>query len=269
MPATTPGELAPVLASAIEDARAAWPEIVVPDDVFASYLVARAGGTTPTGVHVRDLYLACGCARGDARAIAALDRVFLAPLAEVVVRGGAPGHVGGEVAQNLRTRLLVRDGDRPPRITEYSGRGALAGWLRIAAVREASKVRRHERVHAGLQPSDPLPAATPEEEAAERRYGDAFREAFRDAFRGLGAEDRLMLRLHFAEGLNLDRLAAALGFSRATAGRRLLAARTRLCDQTMRVLGERLDASPAEVESLLAALRSRLDVSLGALVTAA
>ena len=258
-----------MVASAIADARAAWPEIDVPDDVFASYLIARAGGTTMAGTHVRDLYLACACARQDVRALDALDRLHLAPLANVVVRGGAPAHVGPEAIQNLRTQLLVPSGDALPRITEYTGRGALAGWLRIAAVREASKVQRHERVHAGLYPSEAPPAATPEEAAAFARYGDAFNEAFRLAFRGLQPEERVLLRLHFAEGLNLDRLAVALGFSRATAGRRILAVRTRLGDETMRLLGERLDASSTEVESLLRALRSRLDVSLGALVTAA
>jgi hypothetical protein len=77
------------------------------------------------------------------------------------------------------------------------------------------------------------------------------------------------LRLHFAEGLNLDGLAVALGFSRATAGRRIVTARTRLRDETLKLLSERLEASPDEVDSVLAALRSRLEITFGALVSAA
>jgi RNA polymerase sigma-70 factor (ECF subfamily) len=79
----------------------------------------------------------------------------------------------------------------------------------------------------------------------------------------------VILRLHFAEGLNLDRLAVALGHSRATAGRRVQSARARLRDGTMRLLEGSLEASRQEIESVLAALRSRLEVSLSALVTAA
>jgi hypothetical protein len=37
----------------------------------------------------------------------------------------------------------------------------------------------------------------------------------------------------------------------------------------LRLLAERLDASPEEVDSVLKALRSRLDITLGALVSAA
>jgi hypothetical protein len=46
-------------------------------------------------------------------------------------------------------------------------------------------------------------------------------------------------------------------------------ARTRLRDETLRLLGERLEASPEEVDSVLKALRSRLEITFGALVSAA
>jgi RNA polymerase sigma-70 factor (ECF subfamily) len=262
-------ELAAPLARAVRDGRRAWPAVEVPDDAFAAYLIARAGGGDVSGLHLGDLYLACACARRDVGAIAMFDREFMAPLSAIVARGGAPQHVGAEVTQILRERLLVGDAQRPPRIVDYSGRGSLAGWLRIAAVREVSKVHRHERAQAGLRPDEPPPAATPEESAIRARYGDAFNAAFRDAFRALPAADRLILRLHFAEGLNLDGLAVALGFSRATAGRRIVSARTNLRDETLRLLGERLEASPEEVDSVLKALRSRLEITMGALVSAA
>jgi RNA polymerase sigma-70 factor (ECF subfamily) len=263
------GELSAPLAQALREARVAWPGVDVPEDAFAAYVLARAGGADVATLHLGDLYLACACARRHEAAIATFDREFIVPLAAVVTRGGAPAHVGAEVTQILRERLLVSHDERPARIVDYSGRGSLAGWLRIAAVRESSKVNRHERVHAGLRPDAPPPASTPEESAIRARYGDAFNSAFRDAFHGLPPDERLILRLHFAEGLNLDGLAVALGFSRATAGRRIVAARTRLREETMRLLGERLDASPEEVDSVLKALRSRLEITFGAMVTAA
>jgi RNA polymerase sigma-70 factor (ECF subfamily) len=255
-------------ARSLAEARLTWPGVEVPDEVFADYVARRtddAGG----GTHLGDLYLACACARGDAPAIAAFDRVFLEPLAHIVARAGADAHVGAEVTQVLRERLLVATGDRPPRITEYSGQGSLAAWLRVGAVREVSKVRRKEQLHARLRPDEAAPPPTPEEQAVRERYGPLFGEAFREAYHALPAEERLILRLHFTEGLNLERLASALGFSRATAGRRLLAARTTLREETLRVVGARLDAPRDEVESVLRALRSHLDLSFGTLVSAA
>jgi RNA polymerase sigma-70 factor (ECF subfamily) len=261
----------PGAADGILVARKAWPGVVVEDATFARYLAGRGAGESDeaTRLHVTDLYLACACAEGDANAVATFDRAFLAPLAGIVARAGFADHVGAEVSQTLRERLLVGHEGRPPRITEYGGRAPLAAWLRVAAIREAGKVRRHENVHASLRPDPQRPPTTPEEETIRARYGKAFEEAFADAFRTLPAEDRLTLRLHFAEGLNLDGLATTFGFSRATAGRRLILARTRLKDETMRLFGEKLDASGTEVESVLRVLRSGLEVSFEALVTSA
>ena len=264
-------DLPPGTVAAIRESRRAWPEVDLSDATFAAYLAGRGHDESADGaaLHVTDLYLACACAEGNARAVAALDRLFLAPLADVVARAGFPDHVGAEVTQILRERLLVGAADRPPRIAEYGGRAALASWLRVAAMREAGKVRRHEQVHAGLRPDARPPPATPEEAAIRARYGKAFETAFADAFRALPAEDRLTLRLHFTQGLNLDGLAVTFGFSRATAGRRLLLARTRLKDETMRLFGERLDASGTEVESVLRVIGSGLEVGFEALVTSA
>jgi RNA polymerase sigma-70 factor (ECF subfamily) len=68
------------------------------------------------------------------------------------------------------------------------------------------------------------------------------------------------------DGLNLERIGVALGLSRATVGRRMIAARERLLAETLRLLGDRIQATPSEVKSLLGVLRSKIEVSLGALL---
>ncbi len=50
--------------------------------------------------------------------------------------------------------------------------------------------------------------------------------------------------------------------SRATAARMILAAREHLYDEVARLLHARLGVGPAELESLLAVVRSGLEVSL-------
>jgi hypothetical protein len=46
----------------------------------------------------------------------------------------------------------------------------------------------------------------------------------------------------------------------------MIAGRAQVLEETLRLLGERLPATPTELESLLGIVRSKLDVSLGALV---
>jgi hypothetical protein len=89
-----------------------------------------------TSAHLGDVVLAFGCSRGDAAALRILERDSFHPGHESLLpprhRADAP-----EVLQLLRHRLLVPDEDGRVRIGEYSGRGALRAWLRVAAVRVA------------------------------------------------------------------------------------------------------------------------------------
>lgn len=264
-PARTPS----LDATAIAAARGPWPEVRVPDADFAAYVAERLRGADLGALRLSDLYLACGCARGEAAAVGAFERSVLSRLPGVLGRAGADATTTAEVLQIVRARLLVGDAASPPRIVDYLGHGSLESWVRVGALRELTTQHRRDAARERAQPEPPEPPPTPEQDAIRARYGDLFQQAFRDAFQALPPEDRLLLRMHFAEGLNLDRLAAALGFSRATAGRRLLAARTALREATLELVGARLDATKEEVESVLVALRSQLEVSLGMLVSAA
>jgi CBS-domain-containing membrane protein len=58
----------------------------------------------------------------------------------------------------------------------------------------------------------------------------------------------------------------AVGISRATAFRRLLACRAALVDGTLQRLGEDLRLPREELESLLRTVRSKLELSLGGLL---
>jgi RNA polymerase sigma-70 factor (ECF subfamily) len=144
------------------------------------------------------------------------------------------------------------------------------GPLYVAAVRLATRSRRDETTRAmaarNAAAAAGLPSVDPELATIQRRYGEVSRRAFHEAFACLNAEERSVLRLHFVDGLNIERIGAVLGLSRATVGRRMIAARKRLLQETLRLLGERLEATPTEVRSLLGVLRSHLEVSFGALL---
>jgi RNA polymerase sigma-70 factor, ECF subfamily len=88
----------------------------------------------------------------------------------------------------------------------------------------------------------------------------------RDAFASLQPRERNLLRLHFVERLGIDALASVLQVSRATAARHLAAAREALVERTIFNLRSRLRLAPAELDSLVAQVRSKLEISLGALL---
>jgi len=83
-----------------------------------------------------------------------------------------------------------------------------------------------------------------------------------DALAELPPHDRSLLRLHYIEGLSLDRLAVMERVHRATVARWLSDARSTVLSRVRTLLAERLKLSGHEGESLLRFVRSRLDLSL-------
>ena len=165
--------------------------------------------------------------------------------------------------QLIRERLFVEG-----KITGYSGRGPLAAWLRVVTLRVASDLRSRERPHAEIA-DVPGTAIDPELGIIQRRYGGAFRTALRDALAGLDAEERSLLRLHYLDGLNIERIGVVFQVSRATIGRRMIAVRERIIEDTYRLLRERLKITPGELESLLRVVRSDLAISLSGVLAEA
>jgi RNA polymerase sigma-70 factor (ECF subfamily) len=262
------------LARAIDAARATWPELAVDDLAFVRYLAER----TPEGgepcahvasLHVADLYLACACAAGDPRALASFERRYSGEIDVALSRTGTPQHVADEARQALRQRLFVIEDGKRGKIADYSGSGPLGGWLRVAVVRMASNLRRSERSRDAIEENAPpatIASYDPELLAIRRRFGDAFNGAFREAFMGLRPDERTMLRLFYVDALNIAKIGDLLGVSRATVGRMMIAARGQMMETTLLLLRERLRVSAEELESLLGVVRSKLEVSLGALL---
>ncbi|MCX5743546.1 MAG: hypothetical protein NT062_13725 [Proteobacteria bacterium] len=266
-------ELEACLQRLLAAGRAAWPTAPVEDEAFVRYVAKRAHGVEVADLarlHADDLYLACACVANDPASVVAFEQRCLGPLPKMIARGGITVEVAEEVTQRLRVRLFVGVEGGRAMLGDYDGRGALGAWVRVAAVRAASNLRRDETNSAELAVEAISPLALPILDPAlaliKRRYGEVFQGAIRDAFGALEDSERTVLRLHFTDGLNLDGIARVLGVSRATAGRRMLAARERVRDHALALLGERIVATPTELESLLGVVRSTLDVSLGALV---
>lgn len=272
--AQTHDSLEPQLDDIIRSARVAWPTIELSPERFVLHLARHipANDTvelTLARMHTDDLYLACACALGEKNAILAFEQRCLDGLESALWRYGNSGDFIAEVKQRVRDRALVGD-PGPPRITGYSGRGDLRGWVRVMAVREAIGLVRWSRREAPIDDDLPLHAfVTPADAALEhvkRYYSDEFKQAFSAALRGLSARDQTLLRQHVIDGLTIDQLGALHHMHRATAARNLQRARSALLDATREQLASRLAVGPRELDSILRLVRSRLEVTLRWLV---
>ena len=247
-------------------ARAAWPDVHVPDDVARAYLAERLGEPPFRDEAAAALYLACGCVHGDPAAVRAFDRRYMPDVEKAMARMRLPEADVADVAQSIRQQLLAGPS---PRLAEYSGRGELGAWLRVTAVRAGLKRIRGRRPE--VDADDALLAVRsvgddPELGYMKELYRRAFRESFDAAIAQVDARDRVLLRQHFVDGLGVDELAPLYQVHRATAARWVQAARDRLLDETRRQFMQRARVGPRECESVLRLVRSRIDVTLGRLL---
>jgi RNA polymerase sigma-70 factor (ECF subfamily) len=266
---------APGLERALEEvvaaATAAWPGVHVPVEEFIPYLAQRLGeGATPAdalNLHTLDLYLACACARGDATAIAAFEARYLTVVDQALAPLNVDSDAVAEIKQEIRRTLLVADG-RAPKITGFAGRGDMRGWLRVMAVRDAlsslRRVRREQPADDELLERTWIPQASPELEMLKNQYRDEFKSAVGEAMRALTPRERTLLRQQFIDSLTIDQLGAIYRVHRATAARWVERARQKVLVTTRAALMKRLTVQPAELDSVMRLINSRLDMSVRA-----
>jgi RNA polymerase sigma-70 factor (ECF subfamily) len=102
----------------------------------------------------------------------------------------------------------------------------------------------------------------PEVALLKARYAGAFQRALDQALAELTVRERNLLRLHFVDGMSVDKLGVAYNVHRATAARWIRAARDGLMDRVRARLRAELRLPVSEIDSLVALVQSQLEVSL-------
>jgi len=245
-------------------ARRRWPGVEIAAADFARHVAARVGVTHPA-----DLYLACGCERGHPKAIAAFDAAFRREIEIALARLDLGAAERDEIAQRIRVRLFVAAGGAAPKIAEYTGRGRLAGWVRVVALRTGLNYLRDRRrlaEHPDLLAALPSPTRSADSEQVAARFRAELADALRSGFASLAPRQRNLLRQHFIDGATFKDLAGAYGVHRVTASIWLKEAQQALMIAVERLLTPRVGERVADV---LGAIGSRLDVSLRAVMRTA
>jgi RNA polymerase sigma-70 factor (ECF subfamily) len=268
---TNSGALATTLAHHCEAGAAAWPMVKLAPDRFAAFLAGKVKKNEDpldalAAMNAPGLWLACGCVAGNALALSLFEKRYLREIDQQLVKAGFARPLAEEIRQRLSEKLLVAHPDQPAKIADYAGRGDLAGWVRVAAMRYALQgVRDGAReVALGDEALMALPAGDEDPELAHLK--GAFREDFRAAFvaslTALSARERNLLRHQFVDKMSVEQMGALYGVHKATAARWAARARDRLVEDTKKRLREKLRTSPSEVNRIIELVRSRLDVSV-------
>jgi RNA polymerase sigma-70 factor (ECF subfamily) len=266
--------------------RSALDKYLLSDEPDAS---AQAVSEFLDELHADDLCLIVACERGDQAAWTDLVERF-----GTTVRSAARSASGNEaaaedLAQSIWAELhglRVREDGRPAgKLAYYSGRGSLGGWLRAVVGQLAvDQHRKQSRLvqteedadfdrlardsHQGENVfSTSAAPPNPEHALADRRAARDVEAALALAVAGLEAEDRLLVKLYYFDGLRLREAGAVLGVHEATASRRLARVQTEVRQRVEVILMKEHGWTRDETTRSLAEAASHLESDLELMLT--
>jgi RNA polymerase sigma-70 factor, ECF subfamily len=234
-----------------------------------------------------DLCLAIACENGDQSAWEDLVARF-----SVTVRSAARSVTANEdasedLAQSIWAELHGlrerEDGKPASKLSYYSGRGSLAGWLRAVVAQLA--VDQHRKQARLIQPEEAadmerlardmdgrsevhvlVGAADPEQAVTHKVAGQEIQTALASAIKELADEDRLLVKLYYFDELRLREAGAVLGVHEATASRRLTRIHNDLRSRVLRTLVDDHGWTKPEAERAFAEMAVHLEMDLESLL---
>ena len=231
-----------------------------------------------------DLCLIIACERNDAAAWNDLVTKYDATVKSAARKVSSNAEDAEDLASSIWAELHGlrhdRDGKVKGKLSYYSGRGSLAGWLRAVvsqlAVDEYRKQSKYVQIeetrefenlaNESAENSDNQKIVAhgenPEELFADKQTRRDVSEALKEAIRRLDSEDKLILKLYYFDDLNLKDIGATLGFHEATASRKVVRIQTEIRKSVEKILTGEKHWKPEEVKRYLAETASKLDLSV-------
>jgi RNA polymerase sigma-70 factor (ECF subfamily) len=260
------------IAHAHAAARTAWPGCTLELARFGSELIRRLGADFDPAklgaICTEDVYLAVACLDGDPTAIGYLERDCLVEVDRAGRKLRATDDQIAEIRGHLRQILFTAEPGRLAALAGFTGRGDLRGYLRVIATRELIRaINRGRREDPFEEASDPLLgrldlSRAPELGLLRARHGEAISAALRAALDLLDERQRALLRYSLIDGWSIDRIGELYDVHRATASRWVTAARDALGEHLRREVSARLAIPLEDVDSIVRAVHSQIDISL-------
>ncbi len=266
-----PREALEALEDLSEHTRAALPTLEVSEATWVSRLrgvldpLDAALVASLPSLRAADLYLGCALEGQDPAALEIFERALVPHIDRAIESFATSADHRDELRQRVRIRVLVSTDGGPAKISQYSGRGSLAGWLRTIAARVALNEARNGRPHDDL---DEVPEVgirdTPEFSRMREEHRGLFMDCLRAAFTELEPRQRAIVRLHHGNQMTAVALARSYSVHESTMSRWLASARVAMAENFERLATEAV-AERGAADQLLAVMQSRLDMSLQSL----
>jgi RNA polymerase sigma-70 factor (ECF subfamily) len=188
------------------------------------------------------------------------------------LRGRFGDEALADASQAISVQLISPRADGTCGASSYRGKGDLRGWLKVLLTREVLQQMRPEARQQKLKEAAPQSLAEavqrldPEALLLESTYRGIFRETFTLALTSLPQKQQQLLRYYFVERMTIDEIGAIYRVHRATISRRITDVRAELLEATRQRLMERLSVSPAEVDSIIRLVDSKLEITFSQLL---
>ena len=218
-----------------------------------------------TSLRCSELVLARACAAGNERAWEVFLTRYREKLYVSALRIAREESAARELADSLYADLYgtnLRDGRRTSKLSSYTGRGSLEGWLRTVLAQEfVNRYRKTRRLVSLEEESEEgVQFAAPETEqavAADPRLASATDQALA----ALSSEDRTILAAYFLDERTLAEIGRMLGVHESTISRKLDRLARSLRKQILANLGRSGMSRRQAEESMEADVRDlRLDI---------
>ncbi len=236
-----------------------------------------------------DLCLILACERADEKAWDDLVANFDATVKSAARKISQNNEDAEDLASSIWAELYGlkhdKDGKLKTKLSYYSGRGSLGGWLRavvsqlaIDGFRKQSKFVQieesrefenlaNESSEKSENNSVVAHSDNPEQLFTEKQTQKDVGEALKSAIAELDAEDKLILKLYYFDDLKLKDIGQTLGFHEATASRKLVRVQTEIRKSVEKILKNRHGWSEKEVKNYLSETASKLGINLEKMFT--
>lgn len=232
-----------------------------------------------TELRADELCLVLACEKGDDDAWNDLVRDFDSTVKSTARKIASNPPDADDLASSIWAELHGlrhdADGKIKSKLSYYSGRGSLGGWLRVIvsqlAIDEFRKQSKFVQVEenrelenladdASRQTDQTIvsQSASPEEELSSKMTATHVLAAIQEAIAMLSADDRLMLKLYYFDDVRLKDIASTFGFHEATASRRLVKIQSTVRDLVEDLLRKEHGWSESEVNRFLSEAATNL-----------
>jgi RNA polymerase sigma-70 factor (ECF subfamily) len=236
-----------------------------------------------------DLCLIVACEEGNEKAWSDLVERFSTTVRSAA-RSASANEVGADdLAQSIWAELhgLRRrvDGQPAGKLAYYSGIGSLAGWLRAVVAQLA--IDQHRKQSRLVQTEEDADfdriiqngqdhcdwsgreaVLNPEVETSQKIAGAEMQAALSRAIKKLSAEDRLLVKLYYFDGLRLRQAGMVLGVHEATASRRLTRIQSDLRQIVQTILIDEKGWTRSETDAAFSELAVHLQTDIEPLLAA-